>query len=148
LTIRYIKLVRTIYGTGNPPFLEIYAKVADTRQPASFDTYFPPMDKHFSISVYSPRPGQFATIFTDITEHKKLMAQKEKLISELLEAGAKIKTLKGLIPICSSCKKIRDDRGYWQQIEKYVREHTEATFSHGICPDCAILLYPDLYEKG
>lgn len=136
-----------IYGTGKPPFLDVYAKVAETGQSAGFDTYFPPMDKHFSISVYSPRKGQFATIFSDITEHKKLLAQKEELITELREAGAKIKTLKGLIPICASCKKIRDDQGYWQQIEKYVRERSEANFSHGICPDCAILLYPGLYKE-
>ena len=141
------KKASTIYGTGKPPFLEIYAKVAETRKPANFDTYFPPMDKHFSISVYSPRKGQFATIFSDITEHKKLLAQKEKLITELREAGAKIKTLKGLLPICSSCKKIRDDRGYWQQIDRYVLEHSEANFSHGICPDCAALLYPGIYKK-
>ncbi|CAB1060005.1 Two-component system sensor histidine kinase [Olavius sp. associated proteobacterium Delta 1] len=141
------KKASDIYGTGRPPFLEVYAKVAETRQPTSFDTYFPPMDKHFSISVYSPRKGQFATIFSDISEQKKLLAQKEALIAELRAAGARIKTLKGLLPICASCKKIRDDRGYWQQIEKYVGEHTEANFSHGICPDCAVLLYPGLYEK-
>ena len=68
------------------------------------------------------------------------------MIAELREAGAKIKTLKGLIPICASGKKIRDDKGYWQQIEKYVHEHSEANFSHGICPDCAVLLYPGLYK--
>jgi PAS domain-containing protein len=136
-----------IYGTGKPPFLNIYAKVAETGQSASFDTYFPPMDKYFSISIYSPRKGQFATIFSDITEHKKLLAQKEALIRELREAGAQIKSLKGLIPICSSCKKIRDDRGYWQQIEKYILDHSEANFSHGICPDCAVQLYPGLYKE-
>ncbi|UCD81708.1 MAG: hypothetical protein JSW26_09880 [Desulfobacterales bacterium] len=68
-------------------------------------------------------------------------------MKELREAGAKIKSLKGLIPICASCKKIRDDQGFWQQIEKYVREHSEANFSHGICPECAIMLYPDIYKE-
>jgi PAS domain-containing protein len=137
----------TIYGTGQPPFIEVYAAVAASRQSVSFETYFPPMDKHFSISVFSPRPGQFATVFTDITEHKKLLAEKEKLISKLRDAGKKIKTLRGLLPICASCKKIRDDQGYWQQIELYVRDHSEAVFSHGICPECAVRLYPSIYKK-
>jgi hypothetical protein len=56
-----------------------------------------------------------------------------------------VKTLKGIIPICASCKKIRDDSGYWNQIELYIKEHSEADFSHSICPDCARKLYPDLY---
>jgi PAS domain-containing protein len=141
------KKASSIYGTGQPPFLNIYANVAETMQPAGFETYFPPLDKHFSISVYAPLRGQFATIFSDITEHKKLLVQKEALITELREAGAKIKILKGLLPICASCKKIRNDKGYWQQIEEYVHEHSEANFSHGICPDCAVLLYPGLYKE-
>ena len=56
-------------------------------------------------------------------------------------------TTSGLLPICSSCKKIRDDKGYWNQIEGYIREHSDATFSHGICPDCTKALYPEYYKK-
>lgn len=59
------------------------------------------------------------------------------LISKLQEALAEIKTLKGFIPICASCKKIRDDEGYWDQVEAYISKHTDAVFTHGICPDCA-----------
>ena len=54
------------------------------------------------------------------------------------------KTLKGFLPICATCKKIRDDQGYWNQIESYIKDHSEAEFSHGICPDCAKKLYPDM----
>ncbi len=61
-----------LYGTGQPPYIEIYAKVAASGQATSFETYFPPMDKHFSISVFSPRRGQFATVFTDITDRKRV----------------------------------------------------------------------------
>ena len=61
-------------------------------------------------------------------------------------ANANIKTLKGLVPICSSCKKIRDDKGYWQQVEVYVAEHTEADFSHGFCEECAHTLYPEYFH--
>lgn len=64
-------------------------------------------------------------------------------VRELQEAMAQIKTLSGIVPICSSCKKIRDDAGYWRQVEIYVSEHTGATFTHGICPDCMAKLYPE-----
>jgi phosphoserine phosphatase RsbU/P len=63
-------------------------------------------------------------------------------IEELCQALAQIKTLSGILPICANCKKIRDDHGYWKQVETYVREHSEATFSHSICPECMKELYP------
>jgi hypothetical protein len=68
----------------------------------------------------------------------------EKTGAQLREALDNIKTLEGLLPICANCKKIRDDDGYWQQAEVYIRNHSEARFSHGICPPCAKKLYPDL----
>ncbi len=91
--------------------------------------------------------GLTLAIVRDIRERKRAEAERERLIAELQDALAKIKTLRGLIPICASCKKIRDDRGYWQQVEVYIRDHSEAEFSHGLCPDCARRLYPDLYEE-
>lgn len=63
--------------------------------------------------------------------------EKAQLVEELQESIANIKTLKGLIPICASCKKIRDDEGYWQHLEVYIRDHSEAVLSHGYCPECA-----------
>ena len=80
----------------------------------------------------------------DITEHKRVEADREKLIAELEKALSKIKTLHGLIPICASCKKIRDDNGYWNKLEAYIESHSNAEFSHGICPDCLKTLYPNL----
>lgn len=65
---------------------------------------------------------------------------------ELQDALSKVKLLGGLLPICASCKKIRDDKGYWQQIEAYIRDHSEAEFSHGICPECARTLYPEYFN--
>jgi hypothetical protein len=73
--------------------------------------------------------------------------ERENLITELQEAFTKIKTLRGLLPICSSCKKIRDDKGYWNQIESYIRDHSEAEFTHGICPKCAKKIYPELIPE-
>ena len=74
------------------------------------------------------------------------MKEKEKLIVELQEVLAKVKTLSGLLPICSSCKKIRDDKGYWNQIETYIRQRSEAEFTHSICPNCAKMLYSRLLK--
>jgi PAS domain S-box-containing protein len=85
-------------------------------------------------------------IFRDVTEHKRAEEEREKLIQELQKALAEVKTLSGLIPICASCKKIRDDKGYWNQIESYISDHSEAEFSHGICPDCMKKLYPDFAD--
>jgi hypothetical protein len=84
----------------------------------------------------------------EIAGHKKTEKEKEILIEELQEALKEVKTLSGLLPICASCKNIRDDKGYWAQMEVYISEHSEAKFSHGICPDCAEKLYPDFYSKN
>ena len=73
-----------------------------------------------------------------------LSVQRETMQKEREKALLTVKILSGLLPICASCKKIRDDKGYWNQIESYIKDHSEAEFSHGICPDCAKKLYPDL----
>jgi len=78
----------------------------------------------------------------DITRRKTIEMERERLIAELQEALAKIKVLSGLLPICASCKKVKDDQGYWNQIEAYISERSEAEFSHGLCPDCIKKLYP------
>ncbi len=83
-------------------------------------------------------------ITRDVTEQKRLQETQMKLIEELKDAMTKVKTLSGLLPICASCKKIRDDKGYWSQIEIYISKHSEAEFSHGICPDCQKKLYTHL----
>ncbi|MGE5343584.1 MAG: response regulator [Candidatus Omnitrophota bacterium] len=75
------------------------------------------------------------------------LREKEKLITELKEALTKINTLSGLLPMCSNCKKIRNDNGYWEQVEAYIEKHSHAEFSHGICPECIKILYPDLLER-
>jgi hypothetical protein len=69
--------------------------------------------------------------------HLKLAYQAQvHLVNELRAASEKVKILSGLIPMCAWCKKIRDDQGYWQQVETYITRHSEASFTHGICPDC------------
>jgi len=86
-------------------------------------------------------------VVRDITERKEAEAERERLIEDLKEALANIKTLRGLLPICASCKKVRDDRGYWNQIEVYLHAHSEAEFSHSVCPECMEKLYPDAYAR-
>lgn len=81
-------------------------------------------------------------------ERKKMMVEREKLRQELEDALERVKLLSGFLPICCSCKKIRDDKGYWQQIELYIMNHSEVEFSHGICEECSRELYPELHAKG
>jgi sensor domain CHASE-containing protein len=83
----------------------------------------------------------------EITERRRAEEEREKLILELKDALDKVKVLSGFLPICASCKNIRDDKGYWNQIEVYISEHSEAEFTHGLCPDCAKKLYPEFYKE-
>ena len=80
----------------------------------------------------------------EIAVRKETECKRDKLIAELKGALDEIRSLRGILPICSNCKKIRDDKGYWNQLEKYISDHSEAVFSHGICPECAEKLYPDI----
>ncbi len=80
----------------------------------------------------------------DITERNRIEEERNQLVIDLQRALANVKQLTGLLPICSHCKKIRDDKGYWNQIEVYIHEHSDAVFSHGICQECAKKHYPDL----
>lgn len=93
------------------------------------------------------QPVKMVFIVRDVTERKKTEEERENLILELRNAMSKIKTLSGMLPICACCKKIRDDKGYWNQIESYIKSHSDADFSHSICPECAKSLYPEYYKK-
>jgi response regulator of citrate/malate metabolism len=81
-----------------------------------------------------------------LTERREAVAAQKQLIAKLEDALSKVKTLSGLLPICSGCNKIRDDHGYWSQVEGYIQEHTDAQFTHGLCPDC-IRKYLAILEK-
>ncbi|MEP0815171.1 MAG: PAS domain S-box protein, partial [bacterium] len=122
--------------SGQPVFFE------DTRDDIFFENHlYPILDddgKTTSVVIYAH----------DATERKRADWEKDSLIRELTAAITEIKTLKGLIPICASCKRIRDDAGFWQQIESYVEQHSGAEFSHSLCPACAKTLYPELYAES
>ena len=83
----------------------------------------------------------------EMEERKIAQIEKDNLIVELQNALNQVKTLSGLLPICASCKNIRDDKGYWNQIESYIRTHSDAEFTHSICPECAKKLYGNGKEK-
>lgn len=84
-------------------------------------------------------------------ERKRTLLEKDLLIGQLRETLADVKTLSGLLPICASCKHIRDDKGYWHQVESYIQQHSSAVFTHGLCPKCSQKIYPKAAagdEKG
>ena len=109
------------------------------------------------IDKYIMKPLDMASLFSSVEKcaenimlEKKIQQQnkeRDELIIRLQDALANVKKLSGLLPICSSCKKIRNDNGYWKQIEGYIAEHSEAVFTHGLCPDCVKKLYPNLTQN-
>lgn len=95
--------------------------------------------------VFRDAAGEARTciIMRDITERKAAEAERDRLIAEMKHALASVKCLSGLLPICAACRKIRDKQGFWHDLEIYIRQHSEADFTHGICPDCRRRLYPE-----
>ena len=87
------------------------------------------------------------TAVLDVTDRHRAEIEQKRLVQELQSALARVKLLSGLLPICANCKSIRNDEGYWKQIESYISSHSEATFSHGICPECLHKLYPELEQQ-
>lgn len=99
---------------------------------------------------YLPKPFHAGELRARVEVGRRMVEMGDALsakIEELHQALDQIKTLRGIVPICANCKKIRDDAGYWQQVEAYVASHTEAEFSHGFCPECLKKLFPDVYEE-
>lgn len=115
-----------------------------------FVPFFDRGEKYVIVMVHDDTSRRQAEL--DLLSHKEYLedmvrertATLEELNIELEEALSRVKTLSGLLPICANCKKIRDDRGYWNQIEEFIRDHSFAQFSHGICPECVKKLYPEL----
>ncbi len=133
---------------------ERFQTILEARGPVSYERRWRRCDgslidgwANVSVISYGGRKVVCALV-RDLTERKRAEAERERIIGELQEALFRIKTLRGLIPICANCKKIRDDKGYWQQVETYVREHSEAEFSHGLCPECIKIFFPELKGPG
>lgn len=98
---------------------------------------------HHEARIVVSWEDEVLVIVRDITIRKNADEERERLIKELQDALGRVQELSGLLPICASCKSIRDDKGYWTRLEAYLSAHSKAEFSHGICPDCAKKLYPE-----
>jgi len=151
-------LSMTMFDIIHPDFSEhcmtMFASVMQGQDIGRFETDFVTKDGDLinvegsvSCRFENGKPINTRAIFRDITKRKHLEAEKDELIAQLKASLEKVKRLNGLIPICASCKKVRDDKGYWNDVELYVRQHSEAEFSHGICPDCMEKLYPEFSKK-
>jgi len=92
-------------------------------------------------SILTAFLGALFVVYLFTSNIKKYEEKQHRLVQDLQSALSEVKTLKGFLPICSSCKKIRDDKGYWNQIESYIQEYSDAQFSHGMCPECSDKLY-------
>lgn len=135
------------------PFLDQFAEEIKAQKEKVYETWHRRKDGttfpvETSIRVIEVEGGEFHQgIIRDITGRKRAEEEREKLVQELQEALAKVKILSGMLPVCAHCKRVKDDKGYWTQIEAYIRDHSEAEFSHGICPDCMKKLYPDFADE-
>jgi len=109
-------------------------------------TTFPVLFEDRLLTDAEGRIKGIRTTIQDITDQKQQEKERERLIQQLQKALSEVRKLSGMLPICASCKKIRNDKGYWQQVESYITQHSEAQFSHGICPECARKLYPEYYD--
>lgn len=96
--------------------------------------------------IIKPYEGKQLQVAVEMALFKhRLDRERLQVLADLKEALAKVKKLSGLLPICASCKKIRDDKGYWEQVESYIKKNSEAEFTHSICPECARKLYPEIF---
>ena len=149
------ELIGSNVFTHTPPAVldkrrEALATVLKTRRPFAYEdrnvdrlSYIqstPVLDAAGNVSA-------IAVLSVDITERKHMEAQLRHSVAAMERALGEVKTLSGLLPICAGCKKIRDDKGYWQEVEQYVQQRTDAEFSHGLCPDCMRRLYPEYADK-
>ena len=125
-----LRLTREEYEDATAKYLDIYCKLEEKVR-----------ERTRELDAVNGR------LLQEIEERKRTEAEKEQLIAQLQKAMQEVKVLSGFLPICASCKKIRDDSGYWNQLEEYISRHSNALFSHGICPDCVKKLYPDFHEE-
>ncbi len=138
---------------GDEQMTPLLSRVAQGEHIRNFETVRRAKDGRLvdvSLTVSPIRGGQgqivaASTIARNITERKQAERERERLMGELKTAVAEVKTLSGLLPICAHCKRIRDDQGQWNQIELYIRQRSNANFSHGVCPECSRKFYPELF---
>ena len=137
LSLAYLGLAALLLFPGRS-----FELVAD--YPVSFSLRY--ISAYFTVFVMSLVLESLREVaFRRMQEYRR---EQERLVKELREKVAEVRTLRGILPICSNCRKVRNDQGYWQRVELYVQTHSEARFSHGICPDCMRELYPELQDES
>jgi len=135
--LEVLRRVRALPGDRPPYILMLTSKIDKAEIIAGLDA---------GANDYLTKPFDVGELRSRIEVGLRMVEMQDELagkIGELQRSLAEVKTLRGIVPICASCKKIRDDHGYWSQVEVYVRDHTEAEFSHGVCPECMKKLYPE-----
>lgn len=138
--LEVVRLVHALQSPLPPYIIMLTAKVEKTDIVAGLAA---------GANDYLAKPFDAGELRARVEVGRRMVEMQAALLAraqELSQALDQIKTLRGIVPICASCKKIRDDRGFWNQVEAYVAEHTEAEFSHGICPDCTTMLYPEFAQ--
>jgi CheY-like chemotaxis protein len=145
--IEACRRIKSVERLVDIPIIMVTAKTEDSALEAAFsagamDYIIKPL-RGIELLV---RSRSALNLKKEIDRRKNREKELLSLNKELKNSVETIKTLRGFIPICANCKKIRDDKGYWNQIESYIQKHSDAEFSHGICPECARKLYPELYK--
>ena len=145
------RLTRFIFNEDQDIYYRHRKQLFETGEPQACELRMVQQDgiffwAHLTATTAQETDGEsiFRVVMSDITDRKRSEKERELLISELTDAMIQVKKLSGLLPICSYCKKVRDDKGYWNQIEAYIQDHSEAQFSHSICKECADKYYSDL----
>jgi len=134
-------------GLGNPKRLVGVSFDISERKRAmeALKDYAEPLEE-----MVEERPTELAKtndeLKKEITENERAHDESQRLVAKLQKTLSEVKRLSGQLPICASCKKIRDDQGHWRQVEEYIRDHSEAEFTHSLCPECAQRLYPDFHR--
>lgn len=145
--IEACRRIKTVERLRDIPIIMVTAKTGESDLEAAFAAgamdYITKPLRGIELLV---RSRSALNLKKEIDHRKNRELELINLNKELKNSIETIKTLRGLIPICANCKKIRDDKGYWNQIESYIQKHSDAEFSHGICPECARKLYPELYK--
>ena len=139
--LEVVRRVRTLQNDRQPYIIMLTAKGEKADIIAGLEA---------GANDYLAKPFDRGELLARVEVGRRMVEMQDTLadkIEELRQALNQIKTLRGIVPICANCKKIRDDRGYWNQVEVYVRDHTEAEFSHSICPDCMKELYPEFMRE-
>jgi PAS domain S-box-containing protein len=141
------KCFESYHGTYSPPGSCPSCQTLKTGKSTTTEIFEPYLNKYIEVKAL-PRYDKddqlvgLVHVVKDITERRKMEEDQGRLVADLMEALTKVKTLKGLLPICASCNKIRDDEGNWNHVDVYIRDHSEAEITHGYCPDCALKHFP------